>query len=314
MSTPTQLQQSRDFCHRIAERAGSSFVPAFRLLPEDKREAMIHLYAFMRHTDDIGDSDAPVERKREELDAWEEALRGALDGTENSDVVDDLAEHGSRPADGTYRADGAYMPALAETVQRFGIPPSSLFAVIDGVRMDLEPREYRTFDELAEYCRRVASAVGIACIHIWGVRDPEEAAAAADKCGLAFQLTNILRDIREDAARGRVYLPTEDLAECGSSPELLRRGPAEASFEEVIRFEVARAKALYREGAALGEYLDRDGRRVFGMMTEVYYRLLLRIESDWRSLFARRIRLSRPRKTWIAMKWFLFPPGRIRLG
>ncbi len=258
---------------------------------------MAVLYAFMRHTDDIGDSGAPAERKREELDAWEESLRSAME-----------SPGGFRPS---VDSPQLLLPAVGEVVHRFEIPPEALTAVLEGVRMDLQPREYRTFEELAEYCRKVASAVGIACIHIWGVRDPSGARPAADACGIAFQLTNILRDLREDAARGRVYLPTEDLAACGSSAERLQKGPSDPAFGAVIHLEVDRAKKLYAEGACLEDFLDRDGRRVFGMMTEVYYRLLLRIERNWRDLFSRRIRLGRACRTWIALRWLFFPPRHV---
>lgn len=299
MSGSILLRQSREFCFRVAKRSGSSFVPCFRLLPREKREAMAVLYAFLRHTDDIGDSDAPVEQRREELDAWEESLRQSLENRHEASLREESAE--------------LLLPALVDALRRFGVPPETLYAVVEGVRMDLEPREYRTFDELAEYCRRVASAVGIACIHIWGVRNLPEATRAADRCGIAFQLTNILRDLREDADRGRVYLPSEDLAACGSSAERLREGPRHPAFPDVVRFEADRARGFYAEGIALADYLDRDGRRVFGMMTELYYRLLLEIERNGEMLFSRRLRLGTWTRTRIALRWVLFPSWPIRL-
>jgi phytoene synthase len=282
-------------CHRLARRAGSSFYPAFLLLPKAKRRAMEALYAFMRHSDDLADDDAPLDRRREALKEWRTAVRTALGG--------------GRPEEGP---GTVLLPALADAVRRFGIPPEHLEAVLDGVEMDLDHRGFDTFEDLAEYCRRVASAVGLACIFVWGFRGPE-AFGPAGACGLAFQLTNILRDLREDAARGRIYLPRADLAECGFTSEELLRGVVNGAFERLIELESGRARALFHQGAGLFDWLEPAGRRIFGMMFTVYYRLLEEIVRRRRELPFRRVGVGRLRKIGIAARWLVLPPRRSSL-
>ena len=157
----------------------------------------------------------------------------------------------------------------------FQIPPEHLFAVLDGVEMDLDRRRYETFDELRQYCDRVASAVGLCCIHIWGFRGPE-AFAPARQAGIALQLTNILRDLKEDAAAGRVYLPIEDLRQCGYSADDLLAGVADQRFRRLMAMEVARAERFYAEGAELLDWLAPPGRRMFGLLMATYRALLRR--------------------------------------
>ena len=172
-------------CADILRRAGSNFALPIRLLPRAKRDGTTALYAFCRRADDIVD-DAPDQSGAvTRLDAFEGALRSAL----SADPVDDPV-----------------IRAVTDTVRRFGIPPAYLFDILDGVRMDLDHTGFETFSELEVYCRRVASAVGLAAIHVWGFLAPD-ALPAADACGRAFQLTNVLRDIAEDRGRGRLYLP-----------------------------------------------------------------------------------------------------------
>ena len=231
------LDESYRHCCQIARRAASSFYWSFWLLPREKRRSMCALYAFSRKADDLSDSDLPVDTRRRQLQQWRETFTMALAGT----------------------FDDPVMPALADTVQRFEIPQQYLVDVIDGVEMDLQPRRYETFDELSEYCRRVASAVGLACIHIWGY-DNEAALGPAVKCGLAFQLTNILRDLKEDADRGRLYLPLEDLRRFEVPVDDLLAGVCDDRYRHLIDFEIARAEQLYRGSAALVDHLGRDGR------------------------------------------------------
>ena len=172
------------------------------------------LYAFMRHSDDLADDPPPGRSPGEVLRQWRGALEKALCG-------DGMLEMGpwARPMP----RGRAILPAVVQTVREFRIPPESLLAVLDGVEMDLEPRVYATFDELAVYCERVASAVGLACIHIWGFLWRANVLGPSRSAGLALQLTNILRDLSEDARRGRVYLPLEDIRACGYSAEELQR-------------------------------------------------------------------------------------------
>ncbi|HEY2827234.1 MAG TPA: phytoene/squalene synthase family protein, partial [Pirellulales bacterium] len=191
------------------------------------------------------------------------------------------------------------LPALADTVARYRIPLEYLTAVIDGVEMDLAGQRYETFTELEQYCERVASVVGLACIHIWGFRG-EQALRPARQCGVAFQLTNILRDLKEDAQRGRVYLPQEDLQRFGYSAEALRQKETSRAFFDLIQFEIARAEKFYAAAAELEPLLERDGRRVFCAMTATYRAVLAKIKRRPEEVFQRRIRLSRWEKARIA--------------
>lgn len=287
------IDASYALCRRSARRSGSSFYPCFLLLGWEKRRAMEALYAFMRHTDDLGDSSQPIAARWEAIRDWRQSLAGALNGS------------GKAP-------DHPLLPALVDTVRRFRVPPEHLFAVIDGVEMDLAGRQYETFEDLAGYCRCVASAVGMACLHVWGSRG-EGALEPADKCGLAFQLTNILRDLGEDARQGRVYLPLEDLRRFHYSPGELAAGVANERFLELIAWELDRADRLYREAAELDEWLQPDGRRVFGMMTSVYYALLDEIRRSPAAVLSRRVGLPRLRKARVAVRWLLWPPKKFSL-
>ena len=297
-------------CRQMSRRAGSNFYPCFLLLPRPKRRAMYALYAFTRYTDDLADNREPVAVRREALTRWKRSLEAALSGDlltpRNGDAARDRPEGPDRPP------GEALLPALADTVARFRIPAEHLFAVIEGVAMDLDGASYDTFDDLVTYCRRVASAVGLACIHIWGFRG-DEALEPAGKCGIAFQLTNILRDVQEDAQQGRVYLPREDLTRFGYSVEDLDAGVVDARFERLMQFEIDRAERFYHEGAELFDRLEPDGRPIFGMMMTVYHRLLERIGRRPGDVFADRVGLSRWQKLRIAARWALLPAGRSAL-
>src|ERR1700722_11475165 len=180
---PRSVAASFAYCARLARRAATNFYHAFRLLPVDQRRGMCALYAFMRVADDLADADEPTEARRAALEAWRRQLGDALDG---------IYQH-------------PLHPALHETVTRYDIPRDYLDAVLDGVCMDLDTDHYETFADLHCYCYRVASAVGLACVRVWGATG-QNVETYAEAAGMAFQLTNILRDLAEDAARGRVYL------------------------------------------------------------------------------------------------------------
>jgi phytoene synthase len=191
-------------------------------------------------------------------------------------------------------------------VARFNIPTGYLSEVIDGVEMDLAGRRYETFDELALYCHRVEGVVGLACLHIWGFRG-EAAFAPALKCGLAFQLTNILRDLKEDAEVGRIYLPAEDLRRFAYTPDELRRGVRDNRFSALMRFQIDRAEQFYREGAELEPWLEPDGRGIFGAMTAMYRGLLDQIRRRDGDVFTSRVRLSSWQRLRIAARWLVRP-------
>ncbi len=201
------------------------------------------------------------------------------------------------------------LPALANAVRRFQIPHEHLFAVFNGVEMDLDRHCYETFDQLRQYCDCVASAVGLCCIHIWGFRGPE-AFAPARQAGIALQLTNILRDLKEDAAASRVYLPIEDLRQCGYSADDLLAGVADQRFRRLMTMEAARAERFYAEGAELLEWLAPPGQRMFGLLMATYRGLLRQISRRPAMVFRRRIRLGRLKKLQLLARWSLLPPRK----
>jgi phytoene synthase len=276
------LQASYAHCQQIARRSASSFYYSFLLLPKPKRRAMCALYAFLRRTDDLGDGNEPVEHRREALADWRRSLRRSLHG----------------------QYDDPLLPALADTVRGCGVPLAYLEDVIDGVEMDLEPTGYESFAELEQYCHRVASAVGLACLPIWGCTS-DLAETPARQCGLAFQLTNILRDLKEDAARDRIYLPAEELRRFDYSEADLRSGIRDGRFRELMRFQIERAEGFYAEGVELETYLSEDGRRVFGSMVAVYRALLDEIKRLDGDVLSRRVELTSWQKMRIASQWFL---------
>jgi phytoene synthase len=264
---------------------------------------MTALYAFTRYTDDLADNESSVQARRDAIARWrtwlDEALTGNVDFTKNS-----AASSANSAEDGRM-----ILPALVDAVRRFKIPSSHLHAVIDGVEMDLDYSEYETFDELTEYCHRVASAVGLSCIYIWGFRG-EGAIELARKCGVAFQLTNILRDLKEDSQQGRVYLPQEDLRRFGYSSQDLAGQVVDERFLSLMQAEIDRASEFYHQGADLFDCLDPDGRRIFAMMVALYHGLLEKIGRHPAEVFRHRVRLSRFRKLSIGIRWMLLPGRR----
>jgi phytoene synthase len=273
------LARSYTYCERLARREAGNFYIGFRVLPRSQRLAMCALYAFMRIADDLSDEPGRAGDKREKLAAWRGHLERALAGH----YVHPIHE------------------ALHHAVQSFRVPRRHLEEVLDGVEMDLEAVAYKTFDDLRVYCYRVASAVGLACIHVWGFSD-ERAKIHAENAGLAFQLTNILRDLGEDAARGRVYLPCEDMDRFGYDSERLRRGERDESFRALMRFEIGRARHFYEQAWPLVPLLSRAGRAVFLVMARTYSGLLDVIEQRDYDVFSRRISLSPWRKTLLALR------------
>lgn len=273
------LTQSYAFCERLARREAGNFYHAFRLLPRDRRLGMCALYGYMRIADDIVDGPGTTETRAARLTAYRHDLLWALNGK--------------------YRQ--RLHAALHDTVQRYHIPRQYLKDVLDGVAMDLAPVAYGTFDELYRYCYRVASAVGLACIHVWGFAD-ERAKKYAENAGIALQLTNILRDLGEDAGHGRIYLPREDLERFGYTPEQLRRGERDERFRALMRFEVERARRYYDEALPLVPLLAAHGRAVFLVMLRTYRGLLDAIEERDYDVFTSRVRLSTWRKLGLVLR------------
>ena len=318
-------------CRRIVRRAGTNFYPCFLLLSGPKRRGMEALYAFLRTVDDLGDGDLPLGARREQLAAWRQAVTSITNGAPEEttavgrtilSVTEQTTDKIVRPtiatSDGSPVPGAAAMilPALADTVRRFAIPVEHLVAAIDGVEMDLETTTYAAYDDLTVYLDRVASAVGLACLPIWGWKagiHPDSILPAARSCGRAFQLTNILRDLREDSQRGRCYLPLEDLARAGYSREELTAGVVNAAFDRLVDLQAARIRCLFHEGADLLDSLSPQGQRVFGLMTSVYAALADEVFARRREVFARRIRIGWSRKLRLVLRWTLLPPRRTSL-
>jgi len=282
--------RSYDECHRIARAAHSNFYYAFFLLPKPKRDALAALYAFMRLVDDVADEGNDLAAKQRGLADWRAALDDAVTGQVK--VVEGSAALSSSAA-----PDGAaeVLPALVDTMQRYKMPARYLHDLISGAEMDLTLRSYPTFDRLREYCYRVAGTVGLTCTHVFGFRDPR-ALDLAERLGLAFQLTNIIRDVHDDHALGRVYLPEEDLVRYGVSAQDFANSEATLGVRELLRFEADRAWQCYEEGAALFGLIEPESRGALWLLVHTYSALLARIESLDFAVFGGRLRLSKAEK------------------
>jgi 15-cis-phytoene synthase len=274
---PPSVARSFAYCERLARRAAANFYHAFRILPTDQRRGMCALYAFMRVADDLADEPGPAAAKRTALETWRRQFGDALGG---------IYQH-------------PLHPALHETLTRYDIPRDYLDAVLDGVCMDLDTDRYETFADLHRYCYRVASAVGLACVRVWGA-DGGDAEPYAEAAGIAFQLTNILRDLAEDVRRDRVYLPQEDLRRFGYSEEDLRVGKRDERFRALMQFQVARAYSYYEHAGPLAKLLPPAGRAVFLVMLRTYRGLLDAIVRRDFDVFSDRVRLSKLHKLWLA--------------
>ncbi len=267
----------------------TSFYYSFLVLPPRKRRAIIAVWDFCRAVDDAVDEVVPEEqwqgaltpeartRAAAQLRMW----RGELDAAFNGEPC---TEQGR---------------ALAPYIREFGLPRGRFDELIDGVEMDLDKARYETFEELTEYCRRVASAVGLICVEIFGYRDPA-ARDYAESLGLALQLTNIVRDVAEDARRGRIYLPAEDLARFAVREEDLCTTAVTPRVAELLRFECERARGFYQLAAR--QLPAPDARRLVAaeIMGAIYFEILRRIERSGYDVFTRRIRVPRPYRAVLA--------------
>ena len=291
------LAESYEECHRIARASRSNFYYAFFLLPKAKRDALAALYAFMRLVDDVSDEDHGLLAKQRDLAKWRAAFDEAVTG--HSQVFDGTAAI-PFPSDASY-GEAEVLPALVDTMQRFKMPARYLHDLISGAEMDLTVQTYPTFDRLREYCYRVAGTVGLTCTHVFGFRDAR-ALDLAEKLGLAFQLTNIIRDVHQDYRLGRIYLPEEDLQRYGVSPEDFGRSEATLGVRELLRFESERAWQFYEEGSALLGLIDADSRGALWLLVHTYSALLSRIESVDFAVFGERVRLPKAEKMMLMAK------------
>jgi len=295
-NTMRSLDESYQYCRTLTRRTAHNFRFSFLTLPRQQRRAMHALYAFNRITDDFGDNEsASLELRRAQLAAWRESVRMAL----AAGRIDVTAGQPPKTAEVGTLIDHPALPAIVDMVSRHRIPHEYLFAVIDGVEMDLHPFDVARFVDLERYCYHVAGAVGLCCIHVWGFHD-ERAVSLAIDCGLALQLTNILRDVAEDADLGRIYLPREDLDRFAYSPEELRRHLRDDRFMSLMQFEVERAKTYYARAEQLFQYLDSPGRPILRAMLDIYGGLLREIERRKYDVFSQRVSLAKWKKLWFA--------------
>jgi squalene synthase HpnC/squalene synthase HpnD len=272
-NSEARVAESYAECNRIARASKSSFYLAFFGLPRAKRNALCALYAFMRLVDDVSDDPGGLDAKRAGLARWRALLDEAAAGRTSGHAV---------------------LPALADTMSRYEMPSRYFHDLILGAEMDLTINSYATFDRLSEYCYRVAGTVGLTCLHVFGFRDPH-APDLAERLGLAFQLTNIIRDVRSDFEIGRVYLPGEDLSRFGCGAEDLR-GPSTPALRDLLAFEADRAWRLYAEGAPLVHMVNAESRATLWALVRTYSTLLARIEADDFDVFSYRVSLSSAEK------------------
>ncbi len=277
------------YCEAVTGQQARNFAYGIRLLPAEKRQAMSALYAFSRRVDDIGDGTLEPAAKHRRLEDTRALLARVQNGQVGEDDTDPVAV------------------ALADAARRFPLPLDGLDELIDGVLMDVRGRHYETWDDLKDYCRCVAGAIGRLSLGVFGTvpgaRDAERASEYADTLGLALQLTNILRDVREDAGNGRTYLPAEDLAKFGCSAGF--HGPvppAGADFTGLMRFEVKRARALFADGFQLLPMLDRRSGACVAAMAGIYHRLLSRIAADPAAVLRGRVSLPGREKAFVAVR------------
>jgi 15-cis-phytoene synthase len=300
---PAQLTMAYSVCRGITRANAKNFYYAFLVLPKRKRQALCAVYAFMRRCDDIADDPSlSLEERRYKLDTWLDALHRAQQGEPSDDPI---------------------LLALTDAQRRYTIPAGLLDELAMGTAMDVVDPEaasqdthasaivavpgltvqYQTFDDLKLYCYRVASVVGLVCIHIFGYRDPA-AEPLAEQCGLAFQLTNIIRDVKEDAAMGRVYLPEEDLAKFGLSAADLLSKPDPARFRPLLALEAARALQLYQAGEQLIPYISEDSQPALWVLVNIYRRLLEKIVERQYDVFNGKVSLTVSEKLRVLAKGF----------
>jgi phytoene synthase len=281
------IRESYRYCQEIAKERAQNFYYSFLLLEKPKRDAMCAVYAFMRHCDDLSDDpDARASGAAEQnISIWRVQLDRALNG---------------------HATDNPLWPAFCDTVQRYAIPHRFFHEMIDGVMSDIRPQDMETYEQLYEYCYKVASVVGLTIIHIFGFTNMR-ALLLAEKCGVAFQLTNILRDVREDAEMNRVYIPTEDLRRFGVRVDQLTNGVENERFRRLMKFEASRAHAYYDESADLIHLIDRRSQRSLWALRAIYQLLLRKIERGKFAVLSKRINVSKPVKISLLLAAFLRP-------
>ncbi|WP_298623737.1 presqualene diphosphate synthase HpnD [uncultured Zoogloea sp.] len=270
------------YCQEKAAASGSSFYYSFMFLPPERRQAIVALYAFCREVDDVVDECQDPQIAHTTLDWWRHQVGLIYEGTPQHPVGQ----------------------ALKDVIQRFNLPRELLLEVIDGMQMDLQQTRYLDWKALNLYCYRVASVVGLLSAEIFGYTNRQTLKYAHD-LGLAFQLTNIIRDVGEDARRGRIYLPINELQQFGVPAKQILDGQYSDGFRELMAFQAKRARQLYEQAFAQLPAEDRKAQRPGLIMAAIYRTLLDEIEADGFQVLDRRTSLTPLRKIWLAGKtWF----------
>ena len=285
----TDLELAYDHCQRVAQEHARNFYYAFRTLPRGKRRAVYAAYAFCRLCDDIADDDIPTEEKESGF----ARVRGLLAESQNGRSVDPV------------------FVALVDASRSFGIPARYFDQVIEGVEMDLTLNRFQNFEELRGYCYKVASVVGLICLEVFGYDDDRAKEYAVD-LGIAMQLTNILRDVKEDAERGRIYIPLDDMESFGYTERELMAGVVNGPFRKLMAFQAARARRYFESGTNLHSLVHPESRACPALLSRVYSTILDRIESSGFDVFARRIGLSTRDKLFLTARLWagsLIPAG-----
>ncbi|MDN5797427.1 MAG: squalene/phytoene synthase family protein [Intrasporangium sp.] len=285
-------------CEQITRTEARNFSYGIRLLPRQQRQALSAVYATARRIDDIGDSDGPAADRQAAL----ESLRGRLGAIEGRRARPCPSAAAHSPAPGS--DDDPVLTALADAAAHLPIPLDAFDDLVDGCAADVAGHHYETFEDLVGYCRHVAGSVGRLSVGVYNPTPIEDAEPLADDLGVALQLTNILRDLREDRLMGRVYLPQQDLDRYGCTLELGADGviaDPPARFDALVRFEAARAESWYGRGLTLLPLLDRRSAACTAAMAGIYRRLLARIAADPSAVRGRRLSLSTPAKVSVAV-------------
>jgi phytoene synthase len=272
------LADSRAFCEQLTRTQARNFYYGLKLLPEPKRSDMFALYAYMRLIDDIADEEdgRDAAQRSEDLEAWGVVTRAVLNG------------------DTHFAAEAGHeiWPAFADMAARNRLPADLFDDVIAGQLQDLHPTAFETFAQLHEYCYRVAGTVGLASIYVWGFDGGDATRQLAIDRGVAFQLTNILRDLREDAARGRIYLPLEDLRAHGVCESDIRSARCTDAFLKLMQQQIDRAESYYERSSELEFHIASDSRPTLAAMTQIYHRLLRKLAQEPQRVLRERVSLS----------------------
>ena len=273
------LEESYKACQTITKQRAKNFYFGIRLLPKAKRDSLCAVYSFFRESDDLSD-DENIENKAERLAHWRSLVRTPPEQPSATPIL----------------------PAFYDTLLKYSIPESYFEELIDGTTSDLSVTRYQSFEDLYSYCYKVASTVGLVCLHIFGFDGSQEALQQAEARGIAFQLTNILRDVKEDGERGRIYLPLEDLKKFKLSEQDFLSGRNSPAMEDFLHYQIDRAKAFYQQSDSLREHVEQESRPSLEAMTQIYRTLLMKIESMGLDVFQKRAALSKLEKLSLAGK------------